>query len=158
VPRIILNVVSVTDLLPRIKELLSWSGGGPTGFADAIGLPRPVMSHILAGRNKPSLEVVQKILSQFSDVNPLWLLLGEGEMLKSLDIKKTGTTPSAAPQPDAFFDESQNGAEQSANSLKPEIENTVTAPNALASSNKKIKQVLLMYEDGTFESFNSQSL
>ncbi|QNH63832.1 helix-turn-helix domain-containing protein [Hymenobacter sediminicola] len=52
----------------------------PTQFADAIGVARPVVSHILSGRNKPSLEVVQKIIGAFPDIALPWLLSGTGNM------------------------------------------------------------------------------
>lgn len=46
-------------------------------FADAIDIKRPIISHILSGRNKPSLHVVLQILKSFEDVDPSWLLLGK---------------------------------------------------------------------------------
>ena len=43
------------------------------------------MSHLVSGRNKPSLDFIQKILNNFSDLNPTWLIMGTGPM-KQLDI------------------------------------------------------------------------
>ncbi|MCA8830643.1 helix-turn-helix domain-containing protein [Hymenobacter pini] len=67
-------------MLDRIRQLLTDRQLSSTQFADAIGVSRPVISHILSGRNKPSLEVVQKILSAFPDVSTTWLLNGTGAM------------------------------------------------------------------------------
>ena len=53
----------------------------PSKFADAIGVQRSNISHILSGRNKPSLELVNKILDRFQEINADWLLLGKGEMM-----------------------------------------------------------------------------
>ena len=50
-------------------------------FADAIGVQRSNISHVLSGRNKPSLELVNKILDHFESINADWLLLGKGEMI-----------------------------------------------------------------------------
>src|SRR5688572_2817110 len=72
-------------MLQRIIAILENKGLSATGFADTIGIARPVMSHILSGRNKPSLEVVQKILKAFPDLNVAWVMLGEGQMLRSVD-------------------------------------------------------------------------
>ena len=55
----------------------------PTQFADAIGIARPIVSHILSGRNKPSLEVVQRILAAMPDLSMAWLLNGTGPMQAS---------------------------------------------------------------------------
>ena len=65
----------------------------PTQFADAIGIARPIVSHILSGRNKPSLEVVQRILAAMPTLSMPWLLNGTGTMLA------TATDPADAPKP-----------------------------------------------------------
>lgn len=65
----------------RIRELLEIRQLSPTQFADLIGVGRPVISHILSERNKPSLEVVQKVISAFPEVSIPWLLSGTGPML-----------------------------------------------------------------------------
>jgi len=82
----------------RIKLLINGKKISNSQMADHIDLPRPVLSHILSGRNKASLAVVQKIISGYPDVNPKWLLLGNGEMLKTehspiqdIEIKKDKT-------------------------------------------------------------------
>lgn len=51
-------------------------------FADKIGVQRSSMSHILSGRNKPSLDFILKIYDAFPEINLTWLTLGEGEFLK----------------------------------------------------------------------------
>lgn len=49
-------------------------------FADKIDVQRSSMSHLVSGRNKPSLDFIQKILNNFSDINPTWLIMGTGPM------------------------------------------------------------------------------
>ena len=67
-------------LAERVKEIMEDQEYSPTGFADTIDVPRPIISHILSGRNKPSLDVIQKILMRFPELNPWWLLSGKGKM------------------------------------------------------------------------------
>ena len=62
----------------RIKEIIEREGMGKSQFADYIGVNRPTLSHILAGRNNPSMEVVMKIHQKFPKINILWLLDGMG--------------------------------------------------------------------------------
>ncbi|NVO33060.1 helix-turn-helix domain-containing protein, partial [Hymenobacter lapidiphilus] len=69
-------------MLDRIQELLRVRELSSSQFADAIGVSRPVVSHILSGRNKPSLEVVQKVIAAFPDLSLSWLLNGAGPMLE----------------------------------------------------------------------------
>lgn len=68
-------------MVDRIRTLLASRQLSPTQFADAIGVARPIVSHILSGRNKPSLEVVQRILSAMPELSMPWLLNGTGAML-----------------------------------------------------------------------------
>ncbi|MBF9140391.1 helix-turn-helix domain-containing protein [Hymenobacter properus] len=68
-------------MVERIRTLLETRQLTPTQFADAIGVARPIVSHILSGRNKPSLEVVQRILAAMPDLSMPWLLNGTGPML-----------------------------------------------------------------------------
>ena len=72
-------------LAERVKEIMEELGYSPSSFADTIDVPRPIISHILSGRNKPSLDVIQKILMRFSELNPWWLLTGVGTM-KQLNL------------------------------------------------------------------------
>jgi transcriptional regulator with XRE-family HTH domain len=72
-------------LAERVKEIMEELGYSPSSFADTIDVPRPIISHILSGRNKPSLDVIQKILMRFSELNPWWLLTGAGTM-KQLNL------------------------------------------------------------------------
>ena len=51
-------------------------------FAANIQVQRSGISHILSGRNKPSLDFVMKVLEAFPDVDEAWLLFGRGEMFK----------------------------------------------------------------------------
>ena len=68
-------------MVERIRALLESRQLTPTQFADLIGVARPIVSHILSGRNKPSLEVVQRILAAMPDLAMPWLLNGSGPML-----------------------------------------------------------------------------
>ena len=67
-------------MVARIRTLLETRQLTPTQFADVIGVARPIVSHILSGRNKPSLEVVQRILAAMPDLSMPWLLNGTGPM------------------------------------------------------------------------------
>lgn len=89
-------------MVTRIRQLLEQKQLTPTQFADAIGVGRPVMSHILSERNKPSLEVVQRIIEAFPDVSMPWLLKGVGEMLESdVKFRAPESAPSSPVKPEA---------------------------------------------------------
>jgi len=58
----------------------------PSKFADEIGIQRSSMSHIMSGRNLPSLDLITKILNKYPDINSEWLIQGVGPMMKSMQI------------------------------------------------------------------------
>lgn len=51
-------------------------------FAELVGVQAPRVSHILSGRNKPGYDLIVKIMENFPNINPDWLLLGEGPMYR----------------------------------------------------------------------------
>lgn len=67
-------------MIERIKQILSEKQLSASRLADMIGVPRSTISHILSGRNNPSLEFVQKILDTFPDIRSEWLVRGQGLM------------------------------------------------------------------------------
>ena len=75
-------------MVNRIQLILKTKNLTPTRFADSIQVQRSGISHILSGRNKPSLDFVMKILSSYPEINPDWLLFGKGEMFLSPKKKR----------------------------------------------------------------------
>lgn len=73
-------VIKQNIMVERIRNLLESRQLTPTQFADLIGVARPIVSHVLSGRNKPSLEVVQRILAALPELSMPWLLNGAGPM------------------------------------------------------------------------------
>ena len=70
------------DLVTRLREYIDHIAMPVTQFADACGIPRPSMSQLLSGRNKKvSNELISKIHDAFPDLNVLWLMFGQGDML-----------------------------------------------------------------------------
>ena len=65
-------------MINRILLVLKTQNLTSSQFADEIGVQRSSISHILSGRNNPSLEFVTKILKRFPDINSEWILFGKG--------------------------------------------------------------------------------
>ncbi len=86
----------------------------PAQFSDAIGMQRSALSHVLSGRNKPSLDFVLRIKKRFPEIRLDWLLLGKGEMFVSDSVEKED---SVEKQPSFSFQESEfrNEAEKTGN-------------------------------------------
>ncbi len=62
----------------RIEKVMQIEGMNSAVFASAIGIQGSTLSHILNGRNNPSLSVLQSILNRFPHISPEWLIMGQG--------------------------------------------------------------------------------
>lgn len=71
----------------RIDELISkFYSGNKSAFAKAIGVSSSVIENIVGKRKtNPSFDVTIKIYSAIENLNPDWLLLGNGRILRSPD-------------------------------------------------------------------------
>lgn len=77
----------------RITLLIEHLDLSSAEFADACEIKRPILSHILSGRNNPSLMVVSHVIEAFPNVNLNWLLLGKGHMFTNVNERQTTTKP-----------------------------------------------------------------
>ena len=84
-------MVNTAAFVERLEILLSYYGLTASSFADRIGVQRSSISHLLSGRNKPSLEFVMRVVKTFPEVNLYWLLNGKG----SFPQQQNQSTPSA---------------------------------------------------------------
>jgi transcriptional regulator with XRE-family HTH domain len=69
----------------RIAEIIEKENLTSARFANQIGIQPSAVSHILSGRNNPSLDVAQKILNTYRTINPDWLILGVGTMYREVN-------------------------------------------------------------------------
>jgi len=129
----------------RIQRLIGSENLSPTKFADIIGVQRSAISHILSGRNKPSFDLIQKILTKFPRVSSEWLLMGRGEMYKTTIQQR-------------LFDIDTKSAD-SKSEIKPPIiqENTTRLPNTKESENRikesGIERIIIFYTDKSFKEY-----
>lgn len=134
-------------MLERIQEIILKHGLNASKFADEIGLQRSNVSHVLSGRNKPSLDFVLRILKSFPDVNADWLLFGKG----SYDDKKMDLF--AGEQEKDVDKEAEKAAEQTDIQTADPGQKELKSPAKPKNSRQDIRKVLIFYEDGSFESY-----
>ena len=126
------------DFVNRIKRVMEHYELGVSAFADKIAIQRSSMSHILSGRNRPSLDFVMKVVNTFPEVNLYWLLNGKGSF----------------PNESVSFDSSSSPSSTEIESLKKEKEEIKT--NLGSSTNKTLSKIVFFYSDGTFETFTQK--
>jgi len=70
------------ELNKRIVEIMVRFNHSKSSLATELGVSLPLITHITTGRNKPGIEFLQRVMQRFPDIDPLWLFLGEGVMMK----------------------------------------------------------------------------
>ena len=85
-----INTLAFTS---RLKKVMDFHQLSASLFADKVGVQRSSISHILSGRNKPSLDFILKVTSIFSDVDIHWLLNGKGSFPSNEENNPPSTLP-----------------------------------------------------------------
>lgn len=85
-------MINNVDFTNRIKKVMEYYQFSASSFADKIGVQRSSISHILSGRNKPSLDFILKITSAFKEVDIHWLINGKGIFPKTATKEKSTLT------------------------------------------------------------------
>ncbi|MEE9407482.1 MAG: helix-turn-helix transcriptional regulator [Polaribacter sp.] len=78
-------MVNTSEFTARLKKVMDFHQLSASLFADKVGVQRSSISHILSGRNKPSLDFILKVTSEFIDVDIQWLLNGKGVFPKNTE-------------------------------------------------------------------------
>ncbi|WP_158837526.1 helix-turn-helix domain-containing protein [Polaribacter sp. L3A8] len=84
-------MVNISEFTTRLKKVMDFHQLSASMFADKVGVQRSSISHILSGRNKPSLDFILKVTSEFVDVDMYWLLNGKGSFPKNAETKVAAT-------------------------------------------------------------------
>lgn len=123
-------------------------------FAEAIGIQRSAMSHIISGRNKPSLDVLIKILERFTYIESDWLLFDKGEMMKKEAISEPAlaenTSKNMPHQQVTPEYRKETAVEIPSNEYKqPVIEKIICKDKP----SKNVSKIMIFYSDNTFDTF-----
>lgn len=128
----------------RILKVMETEGYSQAQFAAEIGIQRAAMSHIISGRNNPSLDVLLKILRRFPSVSTDWLLFGNGPMTKSAKPAEPAENTAVPTDSNVAF------ADSIASSLvHQEKERVVTVEKPA----KTISKIMVFYTDNTFDTY-----
>lgn len=138
----------------RIEEIMQKIGVSSSQFAKIIGMKQASLSHILTGRNNPSLDVVMKINQAFPDINLKWLLYGEGEMGTPYNISDTNENEEISDSeneypifPKSMLDEFSTAEQRSSARDSSSIGQKTNVPT------RKVVEIRVFYNDGTYETF-----
>ena len=148
-------MVNIDDFIKRLEIILDYYNLSASAFADKINVQRSSLSHLLSGRNKPSLDFIIKVIEVFPEVDLYWILNGKGKFPKSeknfsIQSTKQEVTSDETNTPDLFSTDQTN-------SKQPYINNEIEKKTISLSNNdvKTIERIVIFYTDGSFKNYQS---
>lgn len=145
-------MVNIDDFVKRLEIVLDYYSLNASAFADKIGVQRSSMSHLLSGRNKPSLDFIMKILEVFPDVDLYWILIGKGSFPNqnnNVEITKVASPISLSQNhTDNLFSPNEIKEDE-----KKETQSEFESHN-INLKDDEIEKIVLFYKNGTFKAFS----
>ncbi len=165
----------------RIEKILQLEQLSSAQFASEIGIQNSTLSHILNGRNNPSLDVLKKILNRYPQISSDWLILGSGTMfrdeLKSQSLSLFDNLDLTDSKSIEYISEIPGKNEQVFSGKENDLTNLKDGATHLASNHghftenlnevekkvktqhnldKAVKKIIIYYNDNTFQEFESK--
>lgn len=151
-------IINFTLMKERILSFLQVENKTSSQFAEEIGVQPSSISHIISGRNNPSLDFILKMLGKYSNINPDWLLFGNGEMYRDTLSVNSGsnadlTAGDSAPAEPGLFD---LPGQTEPDNRKPDKETRNEEVDRIPSvyRRRSPKRIILLYDDSTFEEYD----
>lgn len=144
------ELVYICNMKDRVRKLLLNEGLTSGAFADEIGVQRSSLSHILNGRNNPSLDFVIKTKNRFQKLNLSWLLLGEGEMYLSDNQVNVTEKKSVSSTLNIFDNLSEESKTQTVPELIESRDITDVDDNSILP---QVDQIVIFYSDNSFDTY-----
>ena len=161
----------------KIKQILIEKNLSPSHFADEIGVQRSSISHILSGRNRPSFDIIQKIIRRFPDLGFDWIL-EEEDAIPSSGMSSRGNPPTySVPSNTGRYTDRRTSVPEPRNSIgsiSPQYAGTgirsqrseiapislsnepepITTVSDKITGPKTVERILIFYSDGTFKEYS----
>ncbi len=147
-------MVNSSEFSKRLQKVIDYYDESASSFAEKIGVQRSSISHIISGRNKPSLDFVMKILDTYPNVSLYWLLNGKGSFPEEEVKQKSKVDQKPIIQKNEQTQQDLFNQVQEAK-ISPEIP-TDTVTSTRPKTSKQIEQIVVFYTDGSFKRFVSE--
>ena len=127
-----------SEMKDRIAHIIRAKNLTAAEFALRLGIQPSNISHLLSGRNNPSLDFVKKLKETFPEYSLEWIIFGRGPITISEPF--TPITPVESVSSDTL-------QEKPVEPLEEETLFDQQTPSPIAT----LKQIILVYSDNTFE-------
>lgn len=153
------------DIKDRIKLIMDQEELSSVSFAENIGVKQSTLSHILNGRNKPSLDVIMKVHQYYNDVSLDWLLYGRGDMTnQNSDAEYVNDVFTPDTEPSLFDNTSTNAANHTVhdkyvrNEALESHQKSLKSPSikeirGIPKQERRITEIRIFFDDNTYQVF-----
>jgi transcriptional regulator with XRE-family HTH domain len=125
-------MINNSEFAERLRQIMEFYQLSASAFAERIQVQRSSISHLLSGRNKPSLDFVMRVVREFDQVELYWLLNGKG----------------------SFPDDGTSNIERKTQSVSSEPEYSKQRDSLPpASTSSDIERIVVFYKDGSFKAY-----
>lgn len=126
-----------------------------TELADKISVPKATISHLISERNKPSLEFIMKLHTNFPTLNLEWLIYAKEPFLLE-DIAERNDAFLIYDIPALADNLDQNETEIHQENIPEDLPKTIvqTEEKSLSYQTKQIESIVIFYNDGSFKQYN----
>lgn len=146
----------------RLQQFLNAENISQAQLADTLEVARAGVSHILAGRNKPSYDFITSLMLHFPKLNIEWLMFGKGKMYKDFpsapirresnllfdEVELQDDEPEASAQeaviPDVTVSEAANIVSLA------DIKNSAQQVQSVVKQ-RNVKKILILFDDGSYQ-------
>ena len=151
-------MVNIDDFIKRLEIILDYYNLSASAFADKINVQRSSLSHLLSGRNKPSLDLIIKVIEVFPEVDLYWILNGKGSFPKSDNVVPT-VSEIEKKSPSLPIAEITNSEMDLFSTEEKVTTPTLSENNAVESiktennSAEEIERIVVFFKNGTFKNY-----
>ena len=145
----------------RLQQFIAAENISQAQLADTLQVARAGVSHILAGRNKPSYDFLTSLMQRFPQLNIEWLMFGKGKMYKTETTVQEKNETTLLFNDYDLFDEPASTASEADNTLpEPQVEIKNQISNEienlsntlqLSAKQRNVKKIIILFDDGTFQ-------
>ena len=139
----------------QITTILEREGLSASQLADRLGVQRALISHLQNNRNRVSMEIVKKIHHAFPHISLTWLIDREGDYLAAdASLSSTLSTKDSDKNPSTT---TNVGSRELAPKGMRDLFDPPEPVRTSEKSARKVVEIKVFYDDGTYETFTSAS-
>ena len=131
----------------RLQQFLAAENISQAQLADSLKVARAGISHIMAGRNKPSYDFLAALMNRYPRLNIEWLMFGKGKMYK--DLMETSEIATDLFDEDLFSSQISKEDKQVMENIEPSIEiKSLESKVQDTVKQRNVKKIIILFDDG----------